>query len=59
LRIGVRSRAGGGNPEDAGYLIDGISGATRTTQGVDGLMRFWLGDFGFGAYLRQVREEQG
>ena len=57
LRIGVRSRTGSTSAEDSGYLIDGISGATRTTQGVDGLIRFWLGDSGFGPYLRRIREE--
>jgi Na+-transporting NADH:ubiquinone oxidoreductase subunit C len=57
LRIGVRSRVGSASTDGSGYLIDGISGATRTTQGVDGLLRFWLGDLGFGRYLQQVREE--
>jgi len=56
LRIGVKLHAGGGG--DSTYLVDGISGATRTTQGVDGLLRFWLGDFGFAPYLQRVREEQ-
>jgi Na+-transporting NADH:ubiquinone oxidoreductase subunit C len=57
LRIGVRTQAGGVSAEDAAYKVDGISGATRTNQGVDGLIRFWLGDFGFGPYLRRIREE--
>jgi Na+-transporting NADH:ubiquinone oxidoreductase subunit C len=57
LRIGVRTQAGGASADDAVYKVDGISGATRTNQGVDGLIRFWLGDFGFGPYLRRIREE--
>ena len=57
LRIGVRA-AGSGYSEDAAYQVDGISGATRTTQGVDGMMRFWLGEFGYGAMLQRIREEQ-
>ena len=56
LRIGIKLHAD--SLGDSAYLIDGISGATRTTQGVDGLLRFWLGDFGFGPYLRRIREEQ-
>lgn len=36
--------------------IDAISGATRTSTGVDRLIRFWLGEFGFGPYLNRVRE---
>ena len=57
LRIGVKTQAGGAGADDSAYKVDGVSGATRTNQGVDGLMRFWLGDFGFGPYLRRIREE--
>jgi Na+-transporting NADH:ubiquinone oxidoreductase subunit C len=58
LRIGVRSQAAGAYNEDAEYQVDGISGATRTTQGVDGMLRFWLGEFGFAKFLQRIREEQ-
>ena len=58
LRIGVRSHAGGGFGDDAIYQVDGISGATRTAQGVDGMLRFWLGEFGFGPFLQLIREGQ-
>jgi len=57
LRIGVRTSAGGFS-DDAMYQVDGISGATRTAQGVDGMLRFWLGDFGFGPFLQRLREER-
>jgi len=57
LRIGVRS-PGGGYSDDAAYQVDGISGATRTMQGVDGMLRFWLGEFGYAAFLQRVREER-
>ncbi len=57
LRIGVRSH-GGGYSDDTQYQVDGISGATRTAQGVDGMMRFWLGEFGFEPFLQRIREEQ-
>ena len=43
-----------GSPE-AAHLVDGISGATRTSQGVTDLLRFWLGDNGFGPYLDRIR----
>ena len=56
LRIGVRLHAG--VDEYSAFKVDGISGATRTAQGVDGMMRFWLGEFGFAPYLQRVREEQ-
>jgi Na+-transporting NADH:ubiquinone oxidoreductase subunit C len=56
LRLGVRSHSAGRS--DSNYLIDGISGATRTSQGVDALLRFWLGDYGYGPFLKRLREEQ-
>ena len=55
LRIGVaKGPVEPGSPE-AAYLVDGISGATRTGQGVADLLRFWLGDQGFGPYLDRIR----
>lgn len=36
--------------------FDAISGATRTSIGVDRLLEFWLGDSGFGTYLQRVRD---
>ena len=40
---------------DAMYQIDGLSGSTLTTRGVDQLVQFWLGDQGYGPFLRQLR----
>jgi Na+-transporting NADH:ubiquinone oxidoreductase subunit C len=36
---------------EAAYTIDGLSGATITTKGVDHLINYWLGDNGFGKFL--------
>ena len=36
------------------YEVDGISGATRTGKGVANLLRFWLGDWGFGPFLKRL-----
>ena len=36
--------------------FDAISGATRTSIGVERMLKFWLGEFGFGPYLRKLRE---
>lgn len=41
----------------APYRVDGISGATKTTQGVQGLVRFWLGENGYGPFLDRAAEE--
>ncbi|MDH3639172.1 MAG: NADH:ubiquinone reductase (Na(+)-transporting) subunit C [Gammaproteobacteria bacterium] len=59
LRIGVdRGKLAPGSA-DAQYRVDGISGATRTSLGVDGLLSFWLGEFGFGPFLERVRRGEG
>lgn len=39
------------------YEVDGISGATRTSTGITNLLRFWLGDNGFGPFLTRLRQE--
>jgi len=59
LRIGVaRGRVTPGS-DDVEHMVDGVSGATRTSQGVHGLLRFWLDDFGFGPYLARARRGEG
>ncbi len=40
----------------ADHQVDGITGATLTGQGVTNLLRYWLGEQGFGPYLQQLRE---
>ena len=42
---------------DAVYKVDGLSGSTLTTRGVNNLVRFWLGPDGYGKFLEKVREE--
>jgi Na+-transporting NADH:ubiquinone oxidoreductase subunit C len=37
------------------YEVEGISGASRTSAGVGNLLRFWLGDDGFGPFLRRLK----
>lgn len=39
------------------HRIQGISGATRTSDGVSNLVRFWVGPDGFGPYLERIRAE--
>jgi Na+-transporting NADH:ubiquinone oxidoreductase subunit C len=55
LRIAVAE----GRVDPAGpaalYQVDGLSGATRTGQGVTDLLRFWLGEDGFGPFLRKIQ----
>lgn len=35
--------------------VDGITGATRSTTGVTNLVRFWLGNQGFGPFLKRLK----
>ncbi|MDP3222331.1 MAG: NADH:ubiquinone reductase (Na(+)-transporting) subunit C [Rubrivivax sp.] len=37
------------------HEVDGISGATRTTTGINNMLAFWLGDQGFGPFLRRLK----
>ena len=38
------------------HQIDGLSGATLTSNGVDHTVDFWTGEHGFGPFLAKVRE---
>ncbi|MEN1678517.1 MAG: NADH:ubiquinone reductase (Na(+)-transporting) subunit C [Planctomycetota bacterium] len=35
------------------YEIDGLSGATITSNGVDGMMAYWFGEQGYGPWLKE------
>ncbi len=37
--------------------IDGLTGATITTRGVDNTIKFWLGENGYGPFLAALEEE--
>ena len=39
------------------HQVDGLSGATITTKGVDNLIAFWLGTNGFLQYLERVQQQ--
>jgi len=39
------------------HEIDGLSGATLTTKGVDNLMEFWFGDHGFKPFITAMKKE--
>lgn len=42
---------------DAGHQVDALAGATLTSNGVDKLLQFWLGEQGFGPYLAKLRQQ--
>lgn len=46
----------GAAPQGDLYAVDGLSGATLTANGVQHSFDFWMGELGFGPFLKQVRE---
>ena len=42
-------------PEGTDYHVDGLAGATLTSVGVDNLVRFWMGEAGYGAFLERLQ----
>jgi Na+-transporting NADH:ubiquinone oxidoreductase subunit C len=45
----------GSAPQGSDYLIDGLSGATLTSKGVDNMIKFWLGEQGFAGFLKNLK----
>ena len=45
-------------PSTNDYEIDGISGATLTSNGVTNMIKYWLGGDGFGPVLQKLRSEE-
>lgn len=54
----VQGNVDAGSPE-AVYQVDGLSGATLTSRGVENLLRYWMGPDGFRPYLERLRQQHG
>lgn len=54
----MKGRADANSPQ-AAYQVDGLSGATLTSRGVENMLHYWLSEQGFAAYLAKVRAGQG
>ncbi|MCC1496285.1 Na(+)-translocating NADH-quinone reductase subunit C [Alcanivorax sp. 1008] len=52
----VKGTVDSGAP-DAQHKVDGLAGATLTTNGVNNLVRFWMGENGFGPYLDSLNAQ--
>lgn len=52
-------RGAAGPVEADPHRVDGLSGATITARGVTAMLRFWLGDQGFGRFIDRLRKEDG
>ncbi|MEZ6134938.1 MAG: NADH:ubiquinone reductase (Na(+)-transporting) subunit C [Pirellulaceae bacterium] len=57
LRIGVAKGAPVG--ENQKYQVDGLSGATITSRGVESMLKYWFSSEGFGPYLKNLASQQG
>lgn len=54
----IKGNVNPGSP-DAGHQVDGISGATMTSRGVQHLIHYWLGEDGFGPVLAKLKSDTG
>jgi Na+-transporting NADH:ubiquinone oxidoreductase subunit C len=45
-------------PRDSEYQIDGLAGATLTGRGVSVFVRHWIGDAGYGPYLKSLDDKE-
>lgn len=57
IRVGVAKGAPTG--ENAKYMVDGLSGATITSRGVDSMLKYWFSDEGFGPFFKRLASQQG
>ncbi len=57
-RVRIEVIKGSVNPgnSEARYQVDGLSGATLTARGVDNMLKYWLGENGFGPFLARLKE---
>lgn len=55
VRIGVAAQELAPDSEATRYEIDAVTGATMTSGGIANVLRFWLGDDGYGPFLARVR----
>ena len=44
---------------EAAHQVDGLAGATITSNGVTNMMQFWLGESGFGPFLERLAQGAG
>lgn len=56
LRISVVKGPVDPEREGAEYRVDGLSGATLTSRGVERMLHYWLSENGFGEYIDRMRQ---
>ncbi len=53
----IKGRVDPSSP-DARYKVDGLSGATLTTRGLDAMTKFWLGENGYGPFIQHCKSQK-
>ena len=53
----VKGRAG--TVSEDPYHVDALTGATMTSNGVTAMIQFWLGEYGYGPFLKRLSREGG
>ena len=51
------TRGAAGSVADDPHRVDGLAGATITSNAVTNMLRFWLGEHGYGSFLTLLTEE--
>lgn len=58
-RVAARLKKGTvdpGNPVEQAHQVDGLAGATLTSNGVTHTVQYWMGDSGFGPFLKNLKQ---
>ena len=55
LRV-IKGKVDPSKPEQKRHYVDGLSGASLTTRGVDNLLQYWLNEHGYGPFLTRLRQ---
>ncbi|MGH1487494.1 MAG: Na(+)-translocating NADH-quinone reductase subunit C [Cellvibrionaceae bacterium] len=50
----IKGQVNNSTPEPE-YKVDGLSGATLTSKGVDNLVKFWMGEMGYAKFLTNLK----
>ena len=45
-------------PDGSDYQIDGLAGATLTGRGVSNFVRYWIGEEGYGPFLKELAQKE-
>ena len=58
--VAIQVLKGRVNPDDPkrNFKVDGLTGATITSQGVQSLLHYWLGQDALGPYIQNLRSQQ-